>query len=122
MPELNTALFTKVRDQIVPNPESHEQADFEAEYAECGVTRCVAGWAILIDAQEKGESITSFRDSLRYQASGRAPSGYAQELLGLTEIEADYLFFEVDNEEAVEIVRGCAAGIRPQFALDEEEL
>jgi len=121
MPELNTALFTKVRDQIVPNPESHEQADFEDQYAECGVTRCVAGWAILIDAQEKGEGITSFRYSAEYRMSGLAPSLFARELLGLTCEESARLFFQVDNEEAVEIVKGCAAGIRPQFALDEED-
>lgn len=120
MPELNTALLAKVRDQITAVPELHEQDDFENPLGECGVTRCVAGWAILIDALDKGESVTSFRQSTAYQDSGKAPSGFARKLLGLTDEEAENLFFQTDNEEAVGIVKAAAEGVRPP-ASDVED-
>lgn len=112
MPDLNTRLFRKVHDQIVADPESHNQADFETR-SQCGVTRCIAGWAILIDAHDKGDNVVSFLNSSAFLRSRVSPSSFARELLGLTLDESEYLFFEADDEEAVEVVRACAEGVRP---------
>jgi hypothetical protein len=119
MPELNLPLFAKIRDQITAHPELHEQSDFEYP-SNCGTSRCVAGWAILLDAHGRGEQIDSFRESSDYLVDDRSPSDFARQLLGLTYAEADYLFFQAGNKEAVDIVKGCAAGVRFDVPADEE--
>lgn len=118
MPELNTRLFQEVYDQIVAHPELHEQVDFEGN-SRCGATRCVASWAILIDAHDKGETITSFRHSAAYRDSGLSASPFARRLLGITYEEANHLFYQVSNEEAVGIVKAAAQGVRPPFTEED---
>lgn len=111
LPELNTKLFGQILDVIEKHPEHHDQNDFENPRAECGTTRCVAGWAIFIDATNRGENITSY-----IQASsmpfGVAPSTVAGRLLGITPQEREELFYRVDNSGAVDLVRRYAAGKR----------
>jgi hypothetical protein len=119
IPELNTALFAQVLEQLEAHPELHEQADFENFNAVCGTTRCVAGWAIYLDAVNKGERIHSYRDAESTDRGRLAPSQTARKLLGLTFLEAEELFFCSSNEEAVERVRECASGRR--FGVQEDE-
>lgn len=97
---INTELFQKVYDQITKHPETHDQSIFEGG---CGTTRCVAGWAVVIH-----HGIDSIYQ-LHYRG-GSFIAREAAELLGLSEEEADHLFYKTVNYEAVELCRQYASG------------
>lgn len=94
---INTELFQKIYDQIAQHPETHNQAVFEMHDA-CGTVRCVAGWAITLEGRvdQKG----SIYDGV---VSARAILTLAAELLGLSEAQANELFYAVTDAEAVEL-------------------
>ena len=86
----NVSLMTKVRNQITANPESHDQDYYEND-TECGTTRCIAGWTVFF-ARGTGRTV---------YAGGGSIFGEARDLLGLTDYEADTLFYEFGDAEAI---------------------
>jgi hypothetical protein len=103
---INTELFQKIYDQISQHPETHDQGDFESRPPGCGTTRCVAGWAIALHC-----GVNSIYSRPGLPLAGReTSSGYlsptaveAADLLGLTDRQAVELFYNFENEEAVEL-------------------
>jgi hypothetical protein len=78
-PVPNMELLRQVRAIIDLHPDEFDQQWFEAKY-KCGTTRCVAGW---VDYLTLGMVTHS--------------DGHAQDELGLTDEEAEALFFETAN-------------------------
>lgn len=107
-PKINRKLFQKVYDLVVAEPEFHDQADWEQGDEGCGTTRCVGGWALIIHT---GES-TVVRAAGVVGANHDNIRGAARTVLGLTYQESTYLFYSVDNAEAVELCRRYATGGR----------
>jgi hypothetical protein len=105
---MNTELARKVLDQIRSFPETHSQGSYIKEN-ECGTTCCIAGHALAFSGYEITENskpeIEKAYDFLR-------PDGTtidfvwdeAKDLLGLSRDEAVRLFFEWDNEAAIELL------------------
>lgn len=103
----------KVLGHIVAHPEDHDQEQWETHSPSCGTQRCVAGWAVHFEAPqsrhlEGAMQYVADRDNIHYDYI--TFSNIGRHLLGLTYAEADELFFEVDNEQAVELLRQYAAG------------
>lgn len=104
---LNTDLLLAVREQITSHPESHDQGTWGRK-SECGTTHCVAGWAAVLSGMNiwwtddgKGDlaAMVLIEDETGWAAS---IPGYAKKALGLTSLQASYLFHEVTEAEAVE--------------------
>lgn len=114
----NISLLTKIVEQITRQPGSLDMDSWEGRRRGtdfCGTTRCIAGWAFVLGT---GEQI--------YEESGvysRAFFAVADEygvepsmqevgaaLLGLSEEEAEVLFYE-EGDKATEIVTALAAGL-----------
>lgn len=101
---INTELFQKIYDQITQHPETHDQGHFEAEW-HCGTTRCIAGWAVIMHY-----GLYSLYDSNVPMRGRITDSGYlsgtantAAGILGLSDDQAHELFYEMNNEKAVDL-------------------
>lgn len=125
---INTELFALVRDAIKGQPGRHDQSTWESVLSnECGTTRCVAGWAIHLTTGEKvfrwepGLGFIEVSPSVRALAAEHGVQGdddqdgmdlipgLAASLLGLTETQADILFY-AENEKALTCVELAADG------------
>lgn len=110
-------LAQRVRDQIVQHPESHNQKVWVQETS-CGTTACVAGWTVILagatpaldrDISSSWHGIDEFPGWVRYGLDEYASYvdcipihgnrsalvsifSYAEQLLGLTSAQGDYLF------------------------------
>lgn len=119
----NAELFAKIRDIIRDNPEQHDQSTFEDDA--CGTTRCVAGWAIYLEAgaplftSDPGVRLTPEVKALE-ERLGLVRGGFeddldmvpviAQKLLGLNDRQAHQLFYRMNNRRALELVERYAEG------------
>jgi hypothetical protein len=76
----------------------------------CGTTRCIAGWAVHF-ASQKGEDAYDARVRIagELDLGGYSWMRVAGRLLGLSESDAEVLFLEHDEAEAVEALRKLAA-------------
>lgn len=134
MPEINTAMFQRIHHQITTHPESHNQSFFEMAAVSCGTTRCVAGWAVWFEAEDRPElgGGAVFEIASTYleveglpapgspAAGGRIASEIAAaHILGLDTDAADRLFYTLDNDRAVECVEELAAGSIPAELTEE---
>lgn len=99
---INTDLLLEIREQITSHPETHDQNQWGRRTA-CGTTHCIAGWAIVLSGatfdwtsvyNTAGTSVTVNDGAYRIEE-------YAACEMGLSEDEADDLFFEYDNAEAL---------------------
>ena len=81
MLERNAELLEKVAARIEESPQFWNQDLFVDRHNECGTTYCIGGWAIKLHDGDEG-----LKAGVDYPAR-------AAELLGLTENEADVLFF-----------------------------
>ncbi|SRR6266550_5338456 len=88
----------KVLDQIAAHPETHSQMVWENG---CGTVRCVAGWAIHNELPE-GAPIRWIFDIKGYERAGYAI--VAADLLGLGYYEAEELFRDANDDEAVNLL------------------
>jgi len=98
---LNTLLADTVIGVIETHPETHNQHDWGYETA-CGTTMCVAGHAAVLS----GAKLNYFdfgNERKAYECT--LPDGtitgidrYAQEMLGLTDEQADNLFYNMNND------------------------
>lgn len=94
---VNIELAERARDFITRYPERHDQgtwwsdADLDPS-KHCGTTACIAGWVIVAQGRTLAELIDATMD----------PAWEAQEALGLDDDEAADLFYNFDNESALE--------------------
>ena len=119
------ALAAKILAQVESQPESlymgfwevfdnHERVDWKNDPDErapgCGTTRCVAGWAVHF-ASNPGEGAWDARIRLAVELGldGHSWMRVAARLLGLNEYDADVLFLQYGEAEAVEALRKLAA-------------
>lgn len=136
MPERNIALLTAVRDLIDTTPSAHDQAQWvvipdsavtfepDSKYAtvSCASACCVAGHAAMLSG-DKALVHTSdrreYKNSIVYSvarvqdANGKTQfiEDRAQELLGLTSEEANYLFLpDWKREYVLEMLNTLIAG------------
>lgn len=120
---LNLPLAEAVLKQITEHPEQHDQSSYGERRSDCGTTHCIAGWAIQLSPdvveydwidswQGPYEAMSSvrFRDGRRLGDSWRSePFAAARDLLGLSEEDADWLFLECGDTEAVGYLRQLIA-------------
>lgn len=93
MRKLNIKLLKKMRKRIAEKPYSYYQ-DYWAvkdDKAPCGTKACLAGEAIICSERSVKKGLEKLWASLSPSRSER-PSVLAQELLGLSGIEADTMF------------------------------
>lgn len=122
---INAKLAEKVLDQIELYPETHDQhqwiedgwasdkftpADFQAlckNGLDCGTTACIAGHASLLakNAQHHAQ-VDNGTVYVNWERAG-------QVALGLSDDEACWLFYEMNNDEAIYKLRGLAKGLTP---------
>lgn len=132
LPEINQDLFGRIDKIIQSEPESFEMGCWErpsiqfvsldGETVACGTTRCVAGWAIHLTHEDKfgatGKPLSKMTNDL-----GGHPEAYARvgaEVLGLTKMEADELFYG-SNYGSKNVLHAYATGGRKAGleAMDE---
>lgn len=114
----NRELFRKIHLVIDVTPDALAMDSWENREADCGTTRCVAGWAVSLTTQ------TDLTDGFRFNPAvlalaeehgislpdvGLPYPALARKLLGLSRDEAGYLFY-TDNETAAEVVKLMAEG------------
>jgi len=127
-PTLNVPLAEAVLKQITEHPEQHDQASFGVRRADCGTTYCIAGWAIALspDVVEydwhdswrgpyEAMSSVRFRDGRpRVDGWRSEPFAAGRELLGLSGEDADWLFLDCGETEAVDYLRHLiATAVKP---------
>lgn len=112
---LNRELLLRTVKHIKDNPEKHDQSAFRGA---CGSTYCFAGWAVVLHTGQAPEdkhlsypgATTWWVDKDTGKLSGTPYSGYgnsipvsdyAQKILGLTEIQADRLFYRSESKTQV---------------------
>lgn len=110
--KLNVELLKQIRDKIASTPDAYDQMVYGRpdHTAPCGTACCIAGWACVLSGRYSVEDIRKARDA-EYVVKERI-SETAQELLGLSENEADTLFtaepegswedYDDDGEDAFE--------------------
>lgn len=97
-PQLDLA--RAIAKQIDEHPELHSQADWSDETS-CGTAHCIAGWAgALTPGVELDGSDFVHREGQGYQPV----ADFAVEALGLSRIETEVLFYEMDNGRARELL------------------
>ena len=103
----NDVMIDRVLAQILYAPETHNQ-DTWAKEDECGTTRCVAGWAVYFSDDyfiQKYEWQTSGQPVRVSDGSTVLWSEAGADVLGIDLAQADYLFFETNNEQAVDFLK-----------------
>lgn len=114
-PEEQQALRKAVLEQITLFPETHDQADWEIYNNECGTTRCIAGWAVMLakpghqSAEEALHYVVqeNMDDAEIFDISFNGGGDFfsiGKRLLGLYEFEADKMFL-TDDERAIELLK-----------------
>jgi len=117
---LNLPLAEAVLEQVTAHPEMHDQNCYGIRRG-CNTTQCIAGWAVVLspdaEAVWSGSLIAKGVDVLE-AVKMLSGDGYAftvdvasagSQLLGLTEDEADELFFSFDDDHAVDYLRELIA-------------
>lgn len=121
------AMAQDVVDYIVENPERHNQANWVVsvddgtqhqvvdaikkvkEEGVCGTTMCIAGTAIYLKYGVEGlVRAGDPRSTLHFEHVGAA-------LLGLDDEESRALFFEMDNDKAIDATVAIANGDEDKF-------
>lgn len=130
MPERNIELLTKIRDLVKLAPQKLdmdywsaipfdvvELDDGSQARVSCGTTQCIAGWAVQLQGYQFLVGPGNSDDGVYYPESCLAEDGRvvdifdaARQLLGLTECEADLLFINVENSEAIDALNLFIAG------------
>jgi hypothetical protein len=126
LPKVNRKMFQRVYDQISTVPELHDQSDWayypgfddsDLDVVECGTQRCAGGWTLYLwgKGQDLPQDTILDLDRIAGKVLGcriGSISKGAARILGLTDEEADRLFYCSRNEIAVEMCRRYATGGR----------
>lgn len=107
--EETRALAQKTLDYIHSNPEGHDQRDFfpdaDATTGSCGTTMCIAGTALAI---KHNFNFNRIREVAIYHP--RSYEGAGGDALGLNEDEAQAIFYDMDNERALQKLKKVVVG------------
>lgn len=104
--EETRATAQAVLDYIHEHPEKHNQLDFFGVNG-CGTTMCIAGTVLFL---EYGVSTSNQAGAI----STGSYSDMAGPLLGLeNDDETDWLFYEMDNELAIQKLKHLVVGEQP---------
>lgn len=127
--------FQEVNDLLIEFPELHYQGRWESDttISRCGTTRCVAGWAVWVQARKLGlltrkRDLTDIAirqavaasvdiDLSRSTAAGACDAYYTRvgaAILGLGRTEATSLFYDLDDKRVTARVAS--------FALTREDI
>lgn len=118
LPTVNQELFTKIRDEIEAHPDTHNQDVWESSsYPVCGTVRCTAGWALYFTHPEDR---TIYDTIVRPEYVNLGFKGAGKKLLGLTNAEAEYLFY-ADNDDALAMIQHYAVTGREGFVVPQED-
>lgn len=103
---LNIPLARKVLEHCIAHPEEHDQKHFSRQTV-CGTTACIAGTAIMMDAESSYTSVTGEGGAI-FMGLVNTPEEHeihpetrGRELLGLTAFDAESVFYTFDNSEAL---------------------
>lgn len=117
---MSTAVFARrVYDYLVAHPERHNQGGFGHKNS-CGTTMCIAGTAAWLDPgipvygwfDDYNKGLVMLDKNCFSATSGDSVSptdkivARAGELLGLTPVEANQLFYTFHNQVALDVLRG----------------
>jgi hypothetical protein len=110
---MDTQLANDVREAVIMNPDSHEQA-YYGQVTDCGTTACLAGHAMLLSGYTLRRGRCARCCCAGSSAEFLRPNGSvvdyefreARQLLGLTSEEADELFWCLNNSEAIDRLEG----------------
>lgn len=94
----NINLLKKVRDEIVMNPESHDQSNWF-----CETSMCIAGHAAVLSGRAVMKIEPEWGLGL-YSTEGNYPvyaSDEAEKALDLSDAERHYLFYCMNNEVSI---------------------
>jgi hypothetical protein len=101
----NIPLLRKIQTQILRDPKSHDQSSYRRIHADGSVTSCLGGWAIELAGE--WEWVGRLDDDfgavqVRHRVTGQYKycDTLAQQLLGLTAPEAEYVFNRAHNRDA----------------------
>lgn len=114
-------LAGKILDQIESKPLTFDMQAWVANQedivdwrtgdftGECGTTRCVAGWAVHFVAEGPEDALTT-RTRVRREAGLPSASWMivGAHLLGLDARQAEYLFLEADERQAIAELKDIA--------------
>lgn len=114
----NYELIEKVHRHIVNNPDQHDQGLWGIKANSCGTVACAAGHALIFAGLEvewevtsacdpsnaTGEDVARMRFVTMPDGRKEAISVGAKEAMGLTRAEAEKLFFDTTNEEAIDML------------------
>lgn len=136
----NIELLTKVRDLVAADPTKLDMGiwalvpydlvqlnDGGMAKVTCGTTACIAGWAVQLGGSKLLVTEQDLRDGVYSAGSCVAGNGrvvdienHARKLLGLTQDEADYLFF-VDDDQVIPLLTRLIKGedILPDYWFDD---
>lgn len=126
----NIPKLEAVMDQILTNPKQHDQsawAQRSKRKPDCGTSYCFAGWAVTMAGYDMVWEEYHFSDLAFYcKLPGATDWVYieqvAQDVLGLTKVEADRLFSESNTVEMLEqMVKNLANGADIGEGLPEFE-
>lgn len=102
----NYSLIRQVRDHIVANPNEHNQDQWGIR-TPCKTTHCAAGHAVIIAGARPIWEVNGDHYQM-YGAEWRnrrwSTGELAQHLLGLTDDEADELFYGFDDAGALDML------------------
>ncbi|MBO0676907.1 hypothetical protein JRC04_05480 [Mycolicibacterium sp. S2-37] len=141
MTERNIAALIAVRSLIKNSPDKHDQKqwvnivpdlvkiDGELKYATCGTSACVAGWAAAINGAKYlitpftdfDEDDKVYRPNMVIDKKGQQHciEDYAQEVLGLTNEEAELLFDgELPRKEVLRLLKRLIKGKKIAVRFD----
>jgi len=99
-----------VLDAILEHPELHDQNNW-ARKTSCGTVMCIAGWTCHLEGLEfewEGYTILPENHADVLAESGDIIPDAAQRLLGLSDVEARNLFYELDEDEALRKLKHLA--------------
>lgn len=111
----NYELIKKVYDYIVDNPDQHAQGLWAIKANSCGTVACVAGHALIFSGLDieweigpsrcnDGEEVARIRCvTMPDGRKATIPVG-AAEVMGLTWAEAEKLFLDTTDEEAIDML------------------
>lgn len=105
----NTPLAARILATVLEHPDRHNQ---DSWVSECGTTKCVAGWAVVIGAGKdlRINPRDPYMEDMQTRKPGKSWKPLTEDelvtkaasLLGITHTEASYLFYGTSNAEAIE--------------------
>jgi hypothetical protein len=112
MTELNIPLMTKVLYYVEANPKSFDMSVWGEQSSKCGTVGCIALHACLLSGYEMVGKNRGLQVAVCFPGKNGVyqVSATAQELLGLSEHDADLLFLRTNTVNAPTALKRLIAG------------